>query len=54
MLTGMLAVYNLLFGARHDLWNVNADREYLEEIDDIRNREESGIEGYVQPGDGGG
>jgi protoporphyrinogen oxidase len=30
MLTGMLAVYNLLFGARHDLWNVNADQEYIE------------------------
>jgi protoporphyrinogen oxidase len=32
MLTGLLAVRNLLHGERNDLWNVNADREYHEEI----------------------
>jgi hypothetical protein len=32
MLTGMLAVDNLLLGGKHDLWNVNADQEYHEEI----------------------
>ncbi len=32
MLTGMLAVRNLLDGEKHDLWNVNADEEYLEEV----------------------
>lgn len=32
MLTGMLAVRNLLFGERNDLWSVNPDEEYLEEI----------------------
>jgi protoporphyrinogen oxidase len=34
MLTGMLAVRNLLNGERNDLWSVNADQEYLEEIRD--------------------
>jgi protoporphyrinogen oxidase len=32
MLTARLAVQNL-FGARHDLWAVNADEEYHEEAD---------------------
>ncbi len=32
MLTGMLAVRNLLHGERHDLWQVNADMEYHEEV----------------------
>ena len=32
MVTGMLAVQNALFGARHDLWSVNTDQEYHEEI----------------------
>jgi protoporphyrinogen oxidase len=32
MLTGMLAVRNLVLGERNDLWNVNADQEYHEEI----------------------
>ncbi|HEV2763721.1 MAG TPA: NAD(P)/FAD-dependent oxidoreductase [Pyrinomonadaceae bacterium] len=31
MLTAMLAVKNIL-GARHDLWEVNTDQEYLEEL----------------------
>ncbi|WP_447982985.1 NAD(P)/FAD-dependent oxidoreductase [Nitrospira sp. Nam74] len=31
MLTGMLAVENLLQHEQHDLWNVNADTEYQEE-----------------------
>ncbi len=31
MLTAMLAVENIL-GARHDLWSVNDEREYIEEI----------------------
>jgi hypothetical protein len=31
MLTAMLAVKNIL-GANHDLWRVNADQEYLEEM----------------------
>jgi protoporphyrinogen oxidase len=31
MLTGMLAVRNLLFGERHDLWAVNVDGDYHEE-----------------------
>lgn len=32
MLTGMLAVQNLLQHEQHDLWNVNADTEYQEEM----------------------
>ena len=32
MLTGMLAVRNLLLGEENDLWSVNADQEYHEEI----------------------
>jgi len=32
MLTGMLAVRNLIYGERHDLWQVNADQEYHEEV----------------------
>jgi protoporphyrinogen oxidase len=32
MLTGLLAVRNLVLGQQNDLWNVNADQEYHEEI----------------------
>ena len=32
MLTGMLAVRNLLYGERNNLWQVNAEQEYHEEI----------------------
>ena len=32
MLTGMKAVANLLDGESHDLWSVNADQEYHEEV----------------------
>jgi hypothetical protein len=32
MLTGMLAVRNMVFGEHNDLWSVNADQEYLEEM----------------------
>jgi protoporphyrinogen oxidase len=32
MLTGLLAAENLLDGARHDVWTVNADAAYHEEI----------------------
>jgi hypothetical protein len=34
MLTGMLAVRNLTLGEQHDLWSVNTDQEYHEEIRD--------------------
>ena len=33
MLTGMLAVRNMLDGEQNDLWAVNAEQAYLEEID---------------------
>jgi hypothetical protein len=32
MLTGMLAVRNVVLGERHDLWAVNVDQEYQEEL----------------------
>ena len=32
MITGMLAVRNLMLGEENDLWSVNADAEYHEEI----------------------
>ncbi|MGE5304043.1 MAG: NAD(P)/FAD-dependent oxidoreductase [Alphaproteobacteria bacterium] len=32
MLTGLLAVRNLAFGEQNDLWSVNTDQEYHEEI----------------------
>jgi protoporphyrinogen oxidase len=32
MLTGIYAVQNALLSQKHDLWNVNADQEYHEEI----------------------
>jgi protoporphyrinogen oxidase len=38
MLTGMLAVRNVVLGERSDLWSVNADQEYQEEV------REAGIE----------
>jgi protoporphyrinogen oxidase len=34
MLTAMLAVRNLLFGEKNDLWSVNTDQEFHEEIQD--------------------
>jgi hypothetical protein len=34
MLTAILAVRNL-FGERHDIWAINADDEYHEEISDV-------------------
>jgi protoporphyrinogen oxidase len=32
MLTGMLAVRNMVLGEQHDLWSVNGEQEYHEEI----------------------
>ena len=37
MLTGMLAVHNLVFGEGHDLWQVNTDSEYHEETEEGKN-----------------
>lgn len=34
MLTGILAVRNMLLGQRNDLWSVNTDQEYHEEVRD--------------------
>lgn len=35
MLTGMIAVRNLVYGRNEDLWSVNADQEYHEEIREV-------------------
>jgi hypothetical protein len=32
MVTGMLSVRNIMFGEKNDLWSVNTDQEYHEEI----------------------
>ncbi len=40
MLTGMLAVRNLVLGERNDLWRVNTDQEYHEGV-----RVDAGVEG---------
>jgi len=41
MLTGMLAVRNIVLGQHNDLWSVNTDQEYHEEI-----RAEAGVEAH--------
>jgi hypothetical protein len=46
MLTGMLAVRNVLEGERNDLWSVNADQEYLEEME-IPQAAETAVESAV-------
>jgi len=35
MLTGLLAVRNLTSGEQHDLWSVNVNPEYLEEVEEL-------------------
>ena len=51
MLTAMLAVDNIL-GANHNLWEVNADPEYHEELTEagIRDAEEFAHLASTQPG----
>jgi len=50
MLTAMLAVENM-FGARHDLWEVNADQEYHEETTsrEIQAKSQMGTLALTQP-----
>ncbi len=38
MLTGILAVRNMLFGEKNDLWQVNAEQEYHEEIQESKKK----------------
>ena len=47
MLTGMLAVRNVIAGERHDLWSVNADQTYHEEIYDSERDAAAAIEGAL-------
>lgn len=39
MLTGMFAVRNMVLGEQNDLWVVNAEQEYLEEVKDTQIRQ---------------
>ena len=50
MLTAMLAVENM-FGARHDIWEVNADQEYHEETTsrEIQGKAQLGTLALTQP-----
>ena len=44
MLTGMYAVRNLVLGERNDLWSVNVEQEYHEEIHTDGVEDDSGAE----------
>jgi protoporphyrinogen oxidase len=48
MLTGMLAVRNLLYGEKNDLWSVNADKEYHEQVLVEPERQVQEVAGTVQ------
>jgi hypothetical protein len=48
MLTAMLAVKNIL-GGSHDLWEVNADENYHEEIGNDEARRQLAVAGGTQP-----
>jgi protoporphyrinogen oxidase len=48
MLTGMLAVRNLLLGEKNDLWSVNTDQEYHEEVRAAAADEPLGVEEVVE------
>ena len=44
MLTGLLAVRNLTLGEQHDLWSINVNPEYLEEVEELPAGELAGLE----------
>lgn len=44
MLTGIYAVRNILLGEQNDLWAINAEQEYLEEVAEERVRTEDVVE----------
>ncbi len=48
MVTGMLAVRNLLDGEKNDLWRVNAEDEYLEEIKATTGKEPDEISELIE------
>ena len=48
MLTGMLAVRNMVLGEPHDLWSVNTDQEYHEEVDVATPRLDPDVEVLVE------
>jgi protoporphyrinogen oxidase len=48
MLTGMLAVRNMLDGDNHDLWRINAEDEYLEEVKASTGKEPEAISQLIE------
>ena len=48
MLTGLLAVRNLMLGERHDLWSVNTDQDYHEEIIEAAEEQAPGLAGALE------
>ena len=48
MVTGMLAVRNLLDGEKNDLWRINAEDEYLEEIKQTTGKEPEEISQLIE------
>jgi protoporphyrinogen oxidase len=48
MVTGMLAVRNLVLGEQHDLWSVNTDQEYQEEVQDRGAPESDDLDGLLE------
>ena len=44
MLTGLLAVRNLTLGEGHDLWSINVNPEYLEEVEELPELELASLE----------
>ena len=48
MLTGMLAVRNVVFGERNDLWSINADAEYHEEVREKAEASAPQVEDLIQ------
>ena len=50
MLTGMLAVRNLMQGERNDLWSVNTEQEYHEEMREPADAEPSATTPVLAPG----
>lgn len=48
MLTGMLAVRSMVLGERHDLWSVNTDQEYHEEVHTAARKPAAGVDGVLE------
>ena len=47
MLTGLLAARNITLGERNDLWSVNVDQDYQEEVNELPDRELAELEAVL-------